>query len=148
MYSHLRDRADLIDGIHRLALGTLGDLIADAVAGRAGRDALAGLAGAHRDLARSRPGLWGALQRPASDRTAGSDEARRVASLIAAVLRGYPISEPEIVHAIRLVAATTAGFVNLVGAEAFARRDDPIEASWDRALDALDRSLRTWPEAS
>ena len=71
-----------------------------------------------------------------------------MASLISAVRRGYPIPESEIVHAIRLVAATTAGFVNLVAAESFSRRDDPIELSWDRALDALDRSLRTWPKAS
>ena len=48
LYNHVRDRAQLLAGVHELALDELADRIGDAVAGRAGADALRGLAEAQR----------------------------------------------------------------------------------------------------
>ncbi|MFG6504518.1 TetR/AcrR family transcriptional regulator [Microbacterium sp. P05] len=145
LYEHVRGRDALLDGVQRLALGELGSRVADAVAGRSGRTALQGLADAHRNYAAERPGAWAAMQRTASPETALSPEAARVATLLLAVIRGYPVPSDAVVHAARLVGATVNGFLALTRSDAFSHRADDQEASWTTALDALDRALSTWP---
>ena len=148
LYSHVRDRAALVEGVHQLALGELADRISAAIAGRSGRTALAGLIDAHRSYARERPGRWTALQRPAMPKTAGSESARRVAAVMLAVLRGYDLPEDELVHATRFVGATINGFLALEAAGSFAYRDTGTELSWTRALDVLHAALRAWPTSN
>jgi AcrR family transcriptional regulator len=145
LYSHVRDRAALLEGVHVLALGELADRLSAAIAGRSGRDALAGLIGANRAFARERPGRWTALQRPATEATARSESANRVAELMLAVFRGYDLPEGELVHATRLVGATVNGFLALEAAGSFSQRELDTELSWSRALDVLDGALRAWP---
>ena len=145
LYSHVRDRAAVLAGVHELALAGLADVVAEQTAGRAGRDALAGLADAHAGYAREHPGRWGALQRPASPQTAGSEGAVRLVALIFAVLRAYALPDDELVHATRFVGAAINGFLALDRAESFAHRATGSDESWRRTVDALDRSLRTWP---
>ena len=148
LYSHVRDRAAVLDGVHTLALAELAELIADETAGRSGRDALAGLAGAHRTFARERPGRWAALQRRAAPETVRSAEAARVVSLIWAVLRAYDLAEAELVNATRFVGGAVNGYLALERAGAYDHRDTASELSWERAVDALDRALATWPGAT
>ncbi|MEU8660237.1 TetR-like C-terminal domain-containing protein [Actinoplanes philippinensis] len=145
LYSHVRDRSALVEGVHRLALGELADRIALAIGGRSGHDALTALAGAHRDYAREFPGRWTALQRPATEATVRSEAAGRVAGLTQAVLRGYPLPESELVHAVRLLAATVNGFLALQANGGIAHREPDPDLSWRRALDALDVAFRSWP---
>ncbi len=145
LYEHVQGRNALLDGVHRLALGELGSRISECVAGRSGGAALRDLADAHRTYATERPGAWAALQRPAAQETAQSPEAARVASLMLAVIRGYPVPADAIVHAARLVGATVNGFLALSGADAFGHRSEAEEKSWTGAIDALDRALHTWP---
>jgi AcrR family transcriptional regulator len=148
LYSHVRDRAAVLDGVHELALAELADRIADEAAGRSGREALAGLADAHRGYAHEHPGRWAALQRPAAAATVESDPARRLVSLTWAVLRAYALDEAELVHATRFVGATVNGFLALERSRSFEHREQQIDESWQRSIDALDRSLRSWPTAS
>lgn len=148
LYSHVRDRDALLAGLHRLALADLAARIAPAVAGRAEHAALAALATAHREQAATRPGLWEALHRVASPETAASPEAGQVAELVLAVVRGYRISDAELVNATRFLAATLSGFLALTRAESFAHRDDSLDASWAATIAALDRALHTWPTSS
>lgn len=143
LYSHVRDRSALLEGIHLAALAELASRVSDAVAGRAGRDALVALADAHRGLAFERPGLWTALQRPSSDDIVASPEAARVATLILAVLRGYDLPDTALVHATRFVAATITGYLGLSDAGAYRGRAESADASWEWAIDALDRALRS-----
>jgi AcrR family transcriptional regulator len=145
LYSHVRDRSSLLAGVHELALGELADRIALAIAGRAGRAALVGLADAHRTYAREFPGRWAALQRPAAPSTVRSEAAVRLVALNLAVLRGYSLPEAELVHATRLLGATVNGFLSLEASGSFGHRDPEPEVSWRRALDALDTALRSWP---
>ncbi len=145
LYSHVRDRAAVLDGLHELALGELAALIAEETAGRSGRDALAGLAGAHRRYAREHPGRWAAMQQPAREQTVRSGEAARVVTLIWAVLRAYDLPDDELVHATRLVGATINGFLALERSGSFGHRTDSAALSWERAVDALDLALRAWP---
>lgn len=145
LYSHVRDRAAVLEGVQQLALGELADTIVAAIAGRSGSDALAGLVEAHRTFAREHPGRWTALQRPATAATARSEPAGRVAALMLAVFRGYELPDRELVHATRLVGATVNGFITLESSGSFGHRDLDTELSWARALDVLDRALRAWP---
>lgn len=146
LYEHVQGRDALLSGIHTLALGELGSRISDAVAGRSGLSALRALADAHRAYSAEYPGEWAALQRPATSETAQSPEAARVASLILAVLRGYSVPPNDLVHAVRLAAATINGFLALTDAEAFSQRAESEEESWRATIDALDRALKTWPD--
>ena len=147
LYSHVRDRAAVLGGVHELALAELADRIAEETAGRSGRDALAGFAAAHRDYAREHPGRWTALQRPAASETVASDAARRVVSLTWAVLRAYALADDELVHATRFVGAAINGFLTLERSSNFDHRPTAVELSWERTVDALDRALRSWPGA-
>ncbi|WP_368857270.1 TetR/AcrR family transcriptional regulator, partial [Rhodococcus sp. KRD197] len=58
LYSHVKDLADLRDGITALALGELAANIGDAIAGRSKKDALVGFAAAHREYSTDHPGRW------------------------------------------------------------------------------------------
>ncbi|MGI5151663.1 TetR/AcrR family transcriptional regulator [Plantactinospora sp. CA-294935] len=144
LYSHVRDRSALLDGVHELALGELADRIAMAIGGRSGRDALIALADAHRDYARRFPGRWTALQRPAAASTVDSDAAGHLVRLTLAMLRGYQLPETELVHATRLLGATINGFLALEANGGFGHREPSPEVSWRRALDALDTVFRDW----
>jgi AcrR family transcriptional regulator len=148
LYEHVAGLAPLLDGVQLLALRELGERVAEAVAGRASAEALRALADAHREYAAERPGLWAALQRPASGEVAGSPEAARVAGALIAVVRGYPVPAAAVVHAARLVGATVNGFLSLTRADAFAHRPESEDASWTAAVDALDRALASWPAES
>lgn len=145
LYHHVRDRAELLEGIHALALDELADRIGEAVAGRAGRDALVGLAEAQRSFARESPGRWAALQQPAAPSTVTSSGARRVAELTVAVLRGYAVGEGELVHVTRFLGATVNGFLALERSGGFGHRTPAPEVSWRRTLTALDAIVRAWP---
>ncbi|MDW5327102.1 TetR/AcrR family transcriptional regulator [Plantactinospora sp. KLBMP9567] len=144
LYSHVRDRSALLDGVHELALGELAGQIAMAISGRSGRDALIALADAHRDYARRFPGRWTALQRPAAASTVDSGAAGHLVRLTLAMLRGYQLPETELVHATRLLGATINGFLAIEANGGFGHREPPPEVSWRRALDALDTVFRDW----
>lgn len=145
LYSHVRDRGAVIEGVHEIALDELADRVAAAIGGRSATDALIGFGEAHRRYAEQRPGCWTALQRPASPSTMASAAAQRMGAQLVAVIRGYELPEPEIVHAARLVGATINGFLTLERVGSFGNRDEDTEASWARALSALDVALSAWP---
>src|ERR1700751_4286217 len=62
LYSHVKNSQDLKTRITLLALEELADRGAAALAGRAGKDALAALANVYRDYAREHPGRYAAAQ--------------------------------------------------------------------------------------
>ena len=145
LYGRYRDRTALLDRLALHALHRLTDAVADAVAGRAGRDALAALTDAHRSFARAEPGLWAALQRPVPPAVAAESDSARLVALMRGALSGYRLPEGELVHAIRFLGATVNGFLALERSGGFAHSTPSAAASWARAVDALDVLLRAWP---
>jgi AcrR family transcriptional regulator len=145
LYSHVRDREALLDGVTALALGELSQHIATAIAGRAGRLALHGYATAYREYATGRPGRWQSLQRRAGDTVVHSDAARQVVTLTRAVLRGYPVPEDQHVHAIRLLGSTINGYLALERIGGFDHSEPSPETSWRKTVEALDALLNNWP---
>src|SRR5712691_649959 len=65
----------------------------------------------------------------------------RVSELIAAVLRGYRISDDDMVHAIRAVRCTLHGSAMLQATNAFQWSGD-IDDSFEKLIDFIDGGLR------
>ncbi|MCF6524186.1 TetR/AcrR family transcriptional regulator [Streptomyces sp. JJ36] len=145
LYSHVKNSQDLRTRIALLALEELADRAADAVAGRAGRDALTAFAHVYRDYAREHPGRYAAARTRLDPETAAASAGPRHAQLTRAILRGYDLPEREQTHAVRLLGSVFHGYVSLELGGGFAHSAPDPEESWSRVLDALDSLLRNWP---
>ncbi|MEY9835540.1 TetR/AcrR family transcriptional regulator [Streptacidiphilus sp. EB103A] len=145
LYSHLKNSQDLRTGIALLALEELADRAADALAGRAGKDALTALANTYRDYAREHPGRYAATQFRLDPQAAAAGAGIRHSQLTRAVLRGYDLAEPDQTHAVRLLGSVIHGYVALEAAGGFSHSAPDSQESWVRTLDALDALLRNWP---
>ncbi|WP_330455840.1 TetR/AcrR family transcriptional regulator [Streptomyces sp. NBC_00820] len=145
LYSHVRNSHDLKSGIALLALEELADRAADALAGRAGKDALTAFANAYREYAREHPGRYEAARYRLDPETAAASAGGRHAEMTRAILRGYDLAEPDQTHAVRLLGSVFQGYVTLESAGGFSHSAPDSEESWTRILDGLDTLLRGWP---
>ncbi|MGW0911515.1 TetR/AcrR family transcriptional regulator [Streptomyces sp. NPDC002784] len=145
LYSHVKSLKDLRARIALLAGGEMIDRIALAVAGRAGKDALAAFADAYRAYALEHPGRYAATQLPV-DRALLTDSPalRRTADITYGMLRGYGLEEPDLTDAVRLLRSTFHGYCALESAGAFGAPRD-VRRSWERAVEALHVALEHWP---
>ncbi|MFD8889649.1 TetR/AcrR family transcriptional regulator [Streptomyces sp. NPDC059566] len=147
LYAHVRSLEDLRGRIALLAADEKTLRIAQATAGRAGRDALVAFADAWREYAHEHPGRYAATQtaiRIDPELAAQAAGPRRAVELTYGMLRGYGLAEPDLTDAVRLLRSTFHGFVALEAAGGFAHARSP-EESWGRALDALHTLLEHWP---
>ncbi|WP_336112447.1 TetR/AcrR family transcriptional regulator [Streptomyces sp. PTD9-10] len=145
LYSHFRNLNDLRTRLALHAGGELIDRIAVAVAGRAGKDALTAFAGAYRAYALDHPGRYAATQiRIDQALIADSPAMRRTAEITYGMLRAYGLDEPDLTDAVRLLRSTFHGYCALESAGGFGAARD-VQASWDKAVDALHLALTHWP---
>ncbi|MFE6685841.1 TetR/AcrR family transcriptional regulator [Streptomyces sp. NPDC057743] len=147
LYTHVRSLEDLRGRIALLAADEKTLRIAEATAGRAGRDALVAFANAWREYAHQHPGRYMATQTrinidPELARQAPGP--RRAIELTYGMLRGYGLAEPDLTDAVRLLRSTFHGFVALEATGGFGH-DRPPQRSWARNLDALHTLLKNWP---
>jgi AcrR family transcriptional regulator len=145
LYSHLRSSQDLRTRIALLALEEMADRAADALAGRAGKDALTAFAGVYRDYAREHPGRYAAARLRLDPDTAAASAGVRHARMARAVLRGYELTGTDQTHAVRLLGSVFHGYVSLELGGGFSHSAPDTEETWARVLDALDALLRNWP---
>ena len=145
LYAHISGSADLRACVALLALEELANLVSDALAGRAGTDALVAFADAHRDYARAHPGRWAAMQTPLDSATVARSAGPRHADMTRALLRGYDLAGEDQTHAVRLIGSVLRGFVDLEAAGVFDHSTPAPDVSWRRNLVALDALLRAWP---
>jgi AcrR family transcriptional regulator len=144
LYSHVRNAHELRVRLALLALAELADRVAEALAGRSGKQALVAFADAYRDYARQHPGRYAAAQQRLDPETAAVSAGRRHVEMTQAILRGYAVPEAEQAHAVRLLHSTFHGYVTLERSGGF-DHSGGVDASWTRVLDALDVTLRNWP---
>ncbi|MDX3692200.1 WHG domain-containing protein [Streptomyces europaeiscabiei] len=145
LYSHVRSLQDLRGRMALLAGGEMIDLIAAAVAGRAGKDALAAFAGAYREYALRHPGRYAATQLPVDQALVTDSPAlRRTAEITYGMLRAYGLDEPDLTDAVRLLRSTFHGFCALEAQGGFGAPRD-VRRSWDRSVEALHLALTHWP---
>ncbi|MER7987962.1 WHG domain-containing protein [Streptomyces noursei] len=145
LYSHVKNSHDLKTRISLLALAELADRAAEALAGRAGKDALAAFANVYRDYAREHPGRYAATQFRLEPETAAASAGVRHAQMTRAILRGYDLPEPEQTHAVRMLGSVFHGYVSLELGGGFSHSAPDTEETWSRVVDALDALLRNWP---
>ena len=143
LYKHVGGLADLQHRVATLAMTELGEVIRDAVQGRAGLRRFDRLLTAVRDYVAAHPGRYAAT---VGAEFGGPDDPLLVASTrvidsIAAVLRGYGIGEEEMNHAIRTVRSTIHGFAMLNASRSFQWDADP-DQSFDWMIRFIDRGLR------
>ncbi|MFJ9606232.1 TetR/AcrR family transcriptional regulator [Kitasatospora sp. NPDC101176] len=143
LYSHLKSSQDLKTRIALYALEELADLVADALAGRAGRDALAAFADAYRDYAARHPGRYDATRLRLDAATASASAGVRHAQMARALLRGYDLAEPEQTHAVRMLGSVFHGYISLEAAGGFSHTAVDAQQSWDWIIDSLDALLRS-----
>ncbi|MFH8466180.1 TetR/AcrR family transcriptional regulator [Streptomyces sp. NPDC017991] len=145
LYSHVKNLHDLRTRMALLAGGEMIDRIADAVAGRAGKDALAAFAGAYREYALQHPGRYAATQIRIDQNLAATSPAFvRTTEVTHGMLRAYGLEEPDLTDAVRLLRSTFHGYCALEATGAFGASRD-VRTSWDRAVDALHVTLEHWP---
>ncbi|MER6267521.1 WHG domain-containing protein [Streptomyces sp900105755] len=145
LYSHVKSSQDLKTRIALLALEELADRAADALAGRAGKDALVAFADVYRDYARAHPGRYTAARLRLDPETAAASAGVRHSQMTRAILRGYDLAEPDETHAVRLLGSVFHGYVDLELSGGFSHSAPDSQQSWTRVLDALDELLRNWP---
>lgn len=143
LYSHVAGANDIKVRIALYALDELAERVADAIAGRAGKDALVALADAHRDFSRAHPGLFVAARHPLDAEQAARSGGIRISQSMRAVLRGYDLGEPAQTHAVRLLGSVFLGFTTLESSGSFGHSQPAPEASWQVTLEALDGMLRS-----
>ncbi|MFJ9245815.1 TetR/AcrR family transcriptional regulator [Streptomyces sp. NPDC101776] len=142
LYSHLRNSQELRTRIALFALEELADRVSDAVAGRAGKDALAAFADAYRDYAREHPGRYDAARLRLDPETAAASAGVRHAQMTRAILRGYDMAEPDQTHAVRMLGSVFHGYVSLELAGGFDHSAPDARESWAWIVDSLDTLLR------
>ncbi|CAL9316635.1 TetR-like C-terminal domain-containing protein [Streptomyces sp. AN-3] len=145
LYTHVRNLRELRVRVALLAGGELIDEIAAAVAGRAGKEALAAFAGAYRSYALRHPGRYAATQiRMDQSLVADSPALRRTAEITHGMLRAYGLTEPDLTDAVRLLRSTFHGYCSLEATGGFGAPRD-VRASWDKVVEALHVTLTHWP---
>ncbi|MEV6021918.1 TetR-like C-terminal domain-containing protein [Streptomyces sp. NPDC052036] len=148
LYSHVRSLGELRARLALRAGEEMIDGITAAVAGRAGKDALAAFAGAYRKYVLAHPGRYAATQIRIDDSlralVAESGALRRTAEITYGMLRAYGLDEPDLTDAVRLLRSTFHGYCALEASGGF---NDPrdVQASWDKAVEALHAALEHWP---
>jgi AcrR family transcriptional regulator len=143
LYKHVGGLADLQHRVAALAMTELGEVIRDAVQGRAGLDALAGLMSAVRAYVTAHPGRYTATigAEPAGPGDPLAVAGTRVIDSITAVLRGYGVGDADMDHALRTVRSTLHGFAMLEASRGFQWEADPDESfAW--MIRFIDRGLR------
>ena len=143
LYKHVTDLADLRHRIATQAMSEMGEAVRDALQGRSGRDALAALLAAVQAYVMAHPGRYAATS---GERFSGPDDpllaaSARVIDSISAALRGYGISEADMVHAIRTIRCTIHGFAMLQEAGGFQWSGAPGD-TFDWMIRFIDRGLR------
>ncbi|MBO4159721.1 MULTISPECIES: TetR/AcrR family transcriptional regulator [Micromonospora] len=147
MYSHVRSVAELRKGVAVLAATELADCIGEALAGRAGKDALVAFSNAYREFARTCPGRYTATHiQLTEEELSRSTGHQRIFAMTMAMFRAYDLSEGELTDAVRLVRSSLHGFVSLESIGGFGHPRD-VQKSWENGIEAIHVMLTEWPSS-
>src|SRR5690349_24414897 len=144
MYKHVAG----LDALRRdLAVRALEDLttaLSAATVGRSGSDALRALADAYRTYGLRHPGrLAASIRAPAPGDTEHDAASDRALAVLVAVLRGFGITDDDMVDALRTTRSWLHGFVTLEAAGGFALARER-DATFSRYVTTLDAGLKSW----
>jgi AcrR family transcriptional regulator len=144
LYKHVGGLEDLHGRLAVVAARELARSLRRAATGRAGGDALAGVAHAYRGYAAAHPGCSAYLLRPRPDDPAHAVASGEILEVIAGVLAGYGITrEEDVVDATRLLRSTLHGWVALETTGGFAVARE-VDRSFEALVRCTDRALAGW----
>ncbi|WP_446217093.1 TetR/AcrR family transcriptional regulator [Micromonospora sp. IBHARD004] len=144
LYKHVKGADALNQKLGALATAELADGMIAAAAGRAGVDALRGVATAWRDYAHRHPGRYPAAQQvPDAADPDHVAAGRRALDAIYAILRGYGLTGDDGVDAARIFRSAVHGFVTLEAAGGFGLPRG-VDRSFDQLVVVLDTAFRDW----
>ncbi|WP_432482930.1 TetR/AcrR family transcriptional regulator [Kineococcus esterisolvens] len=145
LYSHVRSAADLRQRVSVQAAAEFAEVLAEAIAGVAGAEALTRCALAFRRYVLEHPGRYAATTvRLPPEVAAVSEGHRRIVQLSYRLLEGYALPPEALTDAVRFSRSALHGFVTLEAAGGFGSEGDR-EASWVATLRGVDRALASWP---
>ena len=148
LYKHVDSLEALQQKVSARVTGELANLLANAIAGRSGEDAVRALAHAYRDYALTHPGRYPLTQHVPDagdpDHLAASE--RAVQAVIAA-LRGFGLAGDDAIDATRMARSALHGFVSLEIDHGFGLPQD-VAHSFSCLVSALNVSLRNWHEVA
>jgi AcrR family transcriptional regulator len=145
LYVHVDGLADLRDRLGARGARQLAAAVQAAAAGKAGRDALAAVAGTYRAYAQAHPGTYAAMQRAPDQPGDAADAGRELVDVLLAVLSGYGLHGDAAIHAVRGIRAALHGFVSLEREGGFGIPLS-LDRSYDRLVTVLDRGLAAQAE--
>jgi AcrR family transcriptional regulator len=143
LFKHVAGLPALRRELALLGLRLLGERLTEAVAGRAGDDAIRALAEAYRAFARDHPGLYAATQpAPAADDAELASAAEKVVGVLLRILEAYQLRGDDALHAVRAWRSALHGFVALETAGGFGLPLD-LDESYRRLIEMYITGLRT-----
>ena len=114
LYNHVSGLPGLQYLMSVWAVQTLGDLLRRAAVGKAGADAVMGMALAYRSFAHAHPGVYRTtLRAPKPDEPELIAAAQDLLDLLLAVLQPYSLSTDEMLHTVRGLRSVLHGFIDL-----------------------------------
>jgi AcrR family transcriptional regulator len=114
LYNHVAGLEGARSGLATMGARELRDLLARAVIGKSGEEAIFALAEAYRRFAYEHPGLYAAsLRAPRTDEPEYESVAAEILAILHAVLVRYRLDDVAEVHAIRALRSMLHGFISL-----------------------------------
>jgi AcrR family transcriptional regulator len=144
LYKHVNGLEALRRELALLGIRELTGQLSAAAVGRAGRDALQGVAGAYRAYAHRRPGVVAAsVMAPRPDDAEHLAAGEQIVGVLVASLAGYRLTDPDLIDAIRSLRVVLHGFTSLEDAGGFGLPQS-VDETFERLIDALDTTFLEW----
>jgi AcrR family transcriptional regulator len=129
LYNHLNGLSDVSDGLSRLGIYKMDEVIRNAAVGKNKDEALMAMALAFRQFALQNPELYKAiLKYPRYTDGEIHETGQGIARVIYQVLREYHLSEEQLIHYSRAFRSALHGFVSLEEANFFTKNIDLNES--------------------
>jgi AcrR family transcriptional regulator len=137
LYNHVDGRDGLIRGVATRSTRELAIALRRAATGRSGADAIAAVAQAQRDYARTYPGRYAAtVAAPVRGDVEHEEAAADAVDVLTSVLGGSGVEGDDVIHAVRALRSAVHGFAALEASGGFGLAVDPDD-SFRRLVDAL-----------
>jgi len=141
LYKHVRNLAELRQLVTLRVLEELTERLGDAALGRAGDDAVRAVMRAYRSYVVDHPGRYASMEQAPESEPRIEAAAERLLGIILAVLRGYDLEGPALIHAARCMRSSVHGFAVLEAAGGFGRPED-LEESYELLIRMVIGGLR------
>lgn len=140
LYKHVRNLAELRRLVTQRILEELTGRLSDAALGRSRDDALRSVMRAYRSYVVDHPGRYAAMDQSAEPEPELDAASERLLGVVLAVLRGYGLEGPDLIHAARCLRSAVHGFAVLEAAGGFGLPED-LETSYELLITMVKSGL-------